>query len=139
MAEISFTQVFDGVTLALHAAFPSALIHGGIVKQDLRPGDFNVIPLTPSHAAKMGSRFQRTNTFDVIYYPTDTGGRAECLEKANVLPGVLGTITTPNGDKVHCYKFESNIEDDAMHCVVSYVHFAYKVSTGDSMETLSLE
>lgn len=139
MAEISFNQIFDGVSLALHAAYPSALIHGGTVKQDLHPGDFNVIPLTPNQTAQMGSRFQRAITFDVIYYPTDAGGRAECLDKANELPGVLGTITTPNGDKVHCYKFEANVEDDALHCVISYKHFAHINTVGDPMETLTIE
>lgn len=139
MAEISFNQIFDGISLALHTAFPLVLIHGGTVKQDLHPGDFNVLPLTPNQTAQMGSRFQRMITFDVIYYPTDAGGRAECLGIADQLPGVLDTITTPNGDKVHCYKFESNIEDDALHCIVSYKHFAHIETGGDPMETLSIE
>ena len=36
MAEINFNQVYDGVTLALHRAFPNAHIHGGTIKQDLK-------------------------------------------------------------------------------------------------------
>ena len=39
MAEINFNQVYDGVTLALHRAFPKAHIHGGVIKQDLKDGD----------------------------------------------------------------------------------------------------
>ena len=33
MAEINFNQVYDGVTLALHRAFPKAHIHGGVIKR----------------------------------------------------------------------------------------------------------
>lgn len=139
MAEINFNQIFDGITLALHRAFPSVLVHGGTVNQDLHPGDFNVVPLAPSNTAQMGARVKRSITFDVIYYPSDKGGRAECLEEAHDLPGVLGTITTPNGDKVHSYKVECNIEDDALHCVVAYAHFGYATTGGDPMETLTIE
>lgn len=39
MAEINFNQVYDGVTLALHRAFPKAHIHGGVIKQDLKDGN----------------------------------------------------------------------------------------------------
>ena len=43
MSEISFSSIYDGVSLALHAAFPSVQVHGGNVKQGLNPGDLNVI------------------------------------------------------------------------------------------------
>lgn len=138
MAEISYNSIFDGVTLALHRAFPSVQIHGRTVKQDLHPGDFNVLPITPQHSGQMGSRAKRSLTFDVIYYPTEGGGREECLEKAHALPQVIGTITTPEGDKVHGTGFECNIEDDVLHCIVSYPHFVYTPADGDAMETLKL-
>ena len=138
MAEITFNNIFDGVSLALHRAYPApAQIHGRTVKQNLRPGDFNVLPISTNHAAQLGPRAKRSITFDVIYYPTDEGGRAECLDKANALPEVLTTITTPNGDKVHCTGFEYTIEDDVLHCIVSYPHFVqYEAEVGDLMETL---
>ena len=44
MSEISFNSIQDGVSLALHTAFPApAEIHGGNVKQGLKAGDFNVV------------------------------------------------------------------------------------------------
>jgi hypothetical protein len=136
MAEIDFTQIFDGVTLALHRAFPTVNIHGETVDQDLHPGDFNVLPIAPSHTAQMGARAKKAITFDVIYYPTNSGGRSECLERANELPGILGTITTPNGDKVHCYKFEHTIDDEVLHCIVTYQYFVYSSESKDAMETI---
>jgi len=138
VAEINFMAIFDGVTLALHSAFPAANIHGGAVGQDLHPGDFCVVPVAPRHTAAMGKRAKQSIVFDVIYYPTETGGRAECLGIAHTLAGILETITTPNGDKAHCYKQESTIEDDVLHCSVSYTYFAYTASENTPMETLSL-
>lgn len=76
MAEINFNSIYDGVSLALHAAFPAAQVHGGNVKQGLKPGDFNVIMPGASHAKEVGQRYKRTPTVDVIYYPKT--GDAEC-------------------------------------------------------------
>lgn len=139
MAELSYNGIFDGVTLALHRAFPTVQIHGRTVKQDLHPGDFNVLPITPQHSGQMGIRASRSITFDVIYYPTENGGREECLDKANLLPQVLGTITTPLGDKVHGTGFETTIEDDVLHCIVRYPHFVYTPADGDAMETIKMK
>ncbi len=139
MAEISYNSIFDGVTLALHRAFPTVQIHGGTVKQDLHPGDFNVLPITSQHSGQMGSRANRSITFDVIYYATEGGGREDCLEKADLLPETIGTITTPQGDKVHGTGFESTIEDGVLHCIVRYPHFVHKQSTGDDMEKLKMK
>lgn len=139
MAELSYNGIFDGVTLALHRAFPTVQIHGRTVKQDLHPGDFNVLPITPQHSGQMGIRASRSITFDVIYYPTEKGGREECLDKANLLPQVLGTITTPLGDKVHGTGFETTIEDDVLHCIVRYPHFVYTPADGDAMETIKMK
>lgn len=136
MAKISYKSIFNGVTLALHRAFPSAKIHGESVKQDLRPGDFIVLPITPIHSGQMGSRAKRSITFDVIYFPTENGGREECLEKAHELPFVLGTITTPEGDTLHGTNFEINIEDDILHFIVSFTHFIYEPSDGNKMESI---
>ena len=102
MAEINFNQVYDGVTLALHRAFPKAHIHGGVIKQDLKDGDFNVLPITANHTEQMGTRAQHKPVFDVIYYPSSAGGRTESLRVAHQLAYVLRTIQTPNGDKMHC-------------------------------------
>ena len=118
MAEINFNQIYDGVTLALHRAFPNAHIHGGTVKQDLKDGDFNVLPITTNHTEQMGTRSQQKPVFDVIYYPSKAGGRTESLRVAHQLAYVLRTIQTPNGDKVHCLTFDTTIEDDALHCLV---------------------
>ena len=138
MSELNYNQIFDGVSLALHKAFPSARIHSGAVEQGLNSGDFNVLPVTTSETAQIGARAQRSISFDVIYYPPEEGSREACLDMQSALSGVIGAITTPNGDILHCLKFESNITDDALHCVVSYPHFVYSEKTGDAMEAITI-
>ena len=97
MSEISFNSIFNGVTLALHAAFPApARIYGDEVKQDLKPGDFNVVMPGAGHNLELTRRYKRTPTLDVIYYPKH--GKAECYDVADRLTAVLESITTPEGD-----------------------------------------
>lgn len=133
MTEIGFNSIYDGVTLALHRSYPTARIHGGEIKQDLADGDFNVLPLTASHAEQMGGRSVRKPVFDVIYYASKAGGRAECLRVADTLPRVLRTVQTPSGDKVHCLSFEVNIEDDVLHCLVGYPHFVLETEANTDL------
>lgn len=139
MAEINYKQILDGVTLALHRAYPNARIHSGTVSQDLQAGDYNVLPVTVSHTAQLGTRAQRKVIFDIVYYPTDAGGCVECLEQADNLPKILGTVITPNGDAIHCLSFEHTVSDNVLHCTVAYPFFVYDTQTNDSMEILTIE
>lgn len=74
MSEISYKSIFDGVSLALHAAFSAVQVHGGNVKQGLNPGTsmWSCLPL--DNPGQVGERFLRTPTLDVIYYPQSGGG-----------------------------------------------------------------
>ena len=136
MANINYNSVFDGVTLALHKAFPSANIHGKEVKQDMQSGDFIVLPIIPTHKGEIASRAKRSISFDVIYFPTDNGGFEECLNIYHVLPSVLGEIETSEGDILHGTDFQCNIEDEVLHCIVSYTHFVYEPSDKITMEAI---
>lgn len=138
MAEIDYNLIFDAITLALHRAFPEARIHGGEIKQDLRDGDYNVLPISASHIARMGNRAQRKVLFDVTYYASEEGRRAECLEKAHSLSSVLGTVETSGGDKLHCLSFEHTVEDNVLHCIVGYPHFVRETAEADEEAMASL-
>lgn len=138
MAEIDYNSIFDGVSIALHRFYPTARVHGGMVKQDLHPGDFIVVPITTSHTAMLGTRMQRSVTFDVIYFPSRSDVREECLDKSHELPDILGTISTSNGDAIHSIGMECTIGDDVLHCTVSYPHFAYTPILGEIMETIQI-
>ena len=137
MSEISFSSIYDGVSLALHAAFPSVQVHGGNVKQGLNPGDLNVIMPSAGNTRQVGTRFLRTPTLDVIYYPKE--GMAECCEVAETLVHALEDITTPDGDLVHCTSCEWSVEEGVLHVLVEYDHHVYTPREQDVMETLDLE
>ncbi len=133
--ELDYNQIFDGVTLALHEAFPTKQIFGGIILQGLNPGDINVKPINTEETAQIGTRAARTITFDVIFYPPDENRAEACLEMQHELARVLELITTPNGDQLHCLRFSCS-EQDALHFIVSYPHFVYEATAGDVMEHL---
>jgi hypothetical protein len=137
MSEINFNSIYDGVSLALHAAFPDVQVHGGEVKQGLIPGDLNVIMPGAGNAKEVGQRYRRTPTVDVIYYPKE--GRAECYDMAHRLTLVLGDITTPQGDLIHARSMDWNVTDDVLHMIVSYDHFVYIQQEQDMMETLTIK
>lgn len=125
MSEISFNSILDGVSLALHAAFPApAQIHGGDVKQGLKAGDFNVVMPGAGHGQEVGQRYKRTPTVDVIYYPRKDN--AECYDVADQLTAVLESITTPEGDVVHATSCTWNVTDGVLHVLLNYDHFTYR-------------
>lgn len=137
MSEISFKSIFDGVSLALHAAFPAVQVHDGNVKQGLNPGDLNVVMPSAGQSRQVGGRFFRTPTLDVIYYPKERA--AECCEIADQLIMLLQDITTPEGDLVHCTNSEWSIEGDVLHVLVSYDYYAYIPREQVLMEILDIE
>ena len=131
MAQISFRSIFDGISLALSSAFPDADIFGDETEQNIGDGDFIVLPIKPSHNGEMGARARRSLMVDIMYYPTTDGGKEEALEVAEELPIVLSTISTPEGDSVHGTGFDYSFEDGVLHCIVSFPHFVYLVSSDD--------
>jgi hypothetical protein len=137
MSEINFNSIYDGVSLALHAAFPSVQVHGGEVKQGLKPGDFNVIMPSAGNSKEVGQRYRRTPLVDVIYYPKN--GAAECYDVAHQLTKVLDSITTPQGDIIHASNMEWNITDDVLHMTMRYDHIVRIPQEHDMMETLTIE
>lgn len=137
MSEISFNSIFDGVSLALHAAFPASKVYGGNVKQGLSPGDFNVVLLNAGHSKEVGQRYKRTPVVDVIYYPA--GGLADCYDKADRLTQLLGSIKTPQGDTVHTASTSWQMDENVLHVFLRYDHSIFIVQTHETMETLHIQ
>ena len=138
MSEISFNSIRDGVTLALHAAFPApAEIHGGNVKQGLKAGDFNVVMPGAGHRLEVGRWYKRTPTVDVIYYPRKDS--AECYAVADKLTAVLESITTLEGVVVHATSCTWSVTDGVLHVLAAYDHHVYKPREEIMMETLKID
>ena len=138
MSEISFNSIRDGVSLALHAAFPAPVqIHGGDVRQGLHPGDFNVIMPSAGHKQEVGRRYKRTPTVDVIYYPRKDS--AECCDMADQLTAVLESITTPEGDVIHAKSCTWTVTGGVLHVLLTYDHFVYRPYEGILMGELKID
>lgn len=139
MSEINFNSIYDGASLALHAAFPARQVHGGGVKQGIKPGDFNVVMPGAGHAKEVGQRWKRTPTVDVIYYPQKSPASAECYDMAHQLTGILGSITTPEGDIIHATACEWEVDGGVLHMLLRYDHCVYIPQEPVYMETLKIE
>ena len=139
MSEINFNSIYDGISLALHTAFPDVQIHGGEVKQGCKPGDFNVIMPSINHSKAVGERFERTPVVDVIYY-LRRAGTSEALSTAHMITRVLQSITTPEGDVVHAAACEITMDDGTgtLHALLQYPHFGWYPKTLENMETLKV-
>lgn len=139
MSEINFNSIYDGVSLALHAAFPDAQIHGGNVAQGIKPGDFNVVVPILNHSDEVGHRFKRTPVVNVIYY-MNGGNNADALSVVHKLTEVLRSITTPQGDVVHASSYEISIDDTEGVAILllKYPHFGRYPQTLENMETLKV-
>ena len=136
--QLDYNQIFDAVTLALHTVFPDTKIFGEHIEQGLEADTINVLPINANETAQLGTRAARNVTFDVIYYPPKQKSREACLEMQDALAGALGTVTTPNGDKIHSIKFDGTITDDVLHCIVSYPHFIYMPAEKETMDEVIL-
>ena len=137
MAKINFKSIFDGVSLAVNAAFPDSKVHGGETSQGVAAGDFNVTLASAEHNKEVGQRFKRTPLVDVIYYPAN--GAADCYDKADALTLALESITTPEGDIIHATSCNWKVEDDVLHVLLTYDHHIYIPQTHEPMETLRIE
>ena len=135
--ELDYNQIFDGVSLALHAAFPTKNIFGGTVYQGLQKDSLNVVPVNTAEESHIATRSFRSVTFDVIYYPPDVDGIEACLEMQHKLSQILETITTPNGDKIHGLHFRGTT-DETLHFIVTYPHFVYRPAEQNAMEHLTV-
>lgn len=139
MSEINFNSIYDGVSLALHAAFPDRQVYGEEVKQGLKPGDFNVVMLGGGHAKQVGRRYRRTPTVDVIYYPKSSPCSAEYNSMADQLTLVLGSIQTPQGDTIHATSCEWQVTEGVLHILLVYDHYIYIPQVQEPMETLEIK
>lgn len=139
MSEINFNSIYDGVSLALHAAFPDRQVHGGEVRQGLKPGDLNVVMPGAAHAKQVGQRYRRTPTVDVLYYPKSNPCFAECNDMADKLTRVLGSIKTPQGDIIHASACDWRVDDGVLHILLEYDHHIYIPQMQEPMETLDIK
>lgn len=140
MAELTLTDILDGISLKLHASYPSGHIYAGSIPQGIKPGDFNIISVITEQERKLGVRYSQTAVFDVIYY-----GRSADVSEYTAIAGkamlLLSDITTPGGDILHASQVSSRTDTDTktLHISLTFNVFVYIPEDLATMATLQIE
>lgn len=139
MAKVTYNDILDGISLALHTAYPTACIYSGTIEQGISPGDFNIINVTTAQEHKLGARFTRTAVFDVVYYGL-TADSSEYTGIANDLMLLLDDIVVASTDILHAVSLAGKVDTDekALHVTVTYAVQVYIPGTGTAMEELAI-
>lgn len=139
MSEISINMILDGITSALHGAYPDSQIRSNEVTQGLSSGDFICVMISAQRIQRMGNRFRCTPTFDVIYFPTDKHkAREECYDVADTLGPLFNIITLSSGDKLRAVDVNVSFVDEVLHYQMTYPFEATIENELDPMETLTM-
>ncbi len=122
MNNITFKQVYDGVSRKIKQSYPEKKIYSSSVHQNLDEGNFNIIPISATITNQLGNRVQIKVVFDCLYYCEDY---EEMLDIAQNLPLALSQVKTIDGDIIHGLLNDPTTEfaDDVLHCIVSYECF----------------
>ena len=141
MAEISLSSILDGVTLALHAAFPNSKIHDDAITQGLADGDIQVIGLTADFSGELSEREKNTVSVSVTYYPSAEGGLAECTSAGEKMKNALGMIKTPEGDIIHGLSPDLNVGNGDRPVILSirYAYFSRDMTEDGAIEELNIK
>lgn len=137
-SELTFSQVRDGIIMALNKAYPDAPIFSDTAPQDVKDGSFNVVFVSTREREKLRDYKVHSATFDVVYYADHDNFTDDILRVSTDLPLLLETITTPSGAKAHPEGDISTVtqDDDTLHCVVTYTYrvIAKRVTIKDGQE-----
>lgn len=140
MAKLALSDILDGISLKLHAAYPAAQIHAGSIKQGIKPGDFNIINVITEQERKLGVRYSQTAVFDVVYYGRSANAD-EYLKIAGDAMLLLSDIETPQRDILHAASVSSRIdsEEKVLHIGLTFNVLVYINEDVETMATLQIE
>lgn len=126
-----------GISQALNQAFGDDYnIYIDNVEQDLNAPCFLVLPITKSQEQRLGNRYERFQTFDIHYFPSNTEKYTrECMDVVEKLFDVLEHITV-DGDLVRGTSMNSEIQEGVLHFFVDYNMFLTKQQERINMETI---
>lgn len=140
MAKLILTDILDGISLALHAAYPTANIFSGSIEQGISPGDFNIINVVAEQEHKLGVRYSQTAVFDVVYYGSSANVDAYTGIATDAML-ILDSVATPAGDILHAKSMSSRIDTDekALHIGITYDAQVFLPEEKVEMRTLKIE
>ncbi len=122
MAEVSTKLILDGISLALHGAFPSSKIVCENIKQGLYDGDMLITLISANERDDIANRKNRYTSFDIAYFGASHEANIEAVDG---IISALRIITLPGGDRIRGTNLSTAHIDDVMHVTVSYDYRAY--------------
>lgn len=133
------SDIVNGITAALHAAFPEGRIYPEDVRQGLREPCFLIRCIDPSEVPIAGGRYWRNNLFTVKYIPLDgTHANDECYTVQDKLFRVLEYISVA-GKLKRGTGMHGEIIDGILHFYINYNQIVRKIKQADTMDELRLE
>jgi len=136
MAEIDFSSIVAGTSLALSAAFPDRQVHTGEIETGAEAGSFQVRMRSAGQVRQLGRRYQWSAVVEVVYSPEHAG--MECYDMAHRLCIILQNITTPQGDLIRCTTCAWKVEENELCVSAGYDHTVYEPQMQEGMETLQI-
>ena len=128
------SDIVNGISIKLNSVFGDGYeIYTENVEQGLQEPCFFIKSLPVVNKPLLGTRKQRTYSFDIAYFPTE--GNEEMMKVSEQLLDELEYITLLNGDVLRGINLETEIVDDVLHASVNYVVFLNDYTKDESMES----
>ena len=128
------SDIVNGISIKLNSVFGDGYeIYTENVEQGLQEPCFFIKSLPTVNKPLLGTRKQRTYSFDIAYFPTE--GNEEMMKVSEQLLDELEYITLLNGDVLRGINLETEIVDDVLHASVNYVVFLNDYTKDESMES----
>lgn len=133
-------KIFDGISVALHAAFGKGtrILGDEDIEQGLTPPCFFVSLVSAGRTYNLGPRYRDAYRFDVRYFPERDGDHAEMREVGNKLFESLERIALADGNTLRGQGMTYQIVDGVLHFMIRYACFLRREADQTAMEDASL-
>lgn len=116
-------EIIKGIAVKLGSSFGDGYkVYANDIKQGLEEPCFFIRLVTSGLTSLANKRYIKSNAFDIIYYPEESGSNSEMIAVGERLSDVLDYITLQNGDRLKASLVSYEIQNGTLHCFVNYNH-----------------
>lgn len=112
-------SIIEGISISLNNAF-NYKIYTENIEQGFKEPCFFIQSVSTLEKKQLMGRYQKTNLFDILYFPKGKNSNAECLEVAENLYSLLEYIEDSNNNLLHGTSMNYKIADGILHFFVNY-------------------
>lgn len=130
-------RLISGVCKKISEFFNECEIYKDDIKQGLTEPCFLISALKPEHRQFMGSRYERTVTLMIQYFPeSKTAPNVECNAVLEKLFWVLEEVETEDGS-FRSFNMSGETVDDVLQLSVDFIFYILKIEEKPRMESIS--